>query len=52
METPWEQSWDRPFLVERDGPTFRERWFALTAIALASAGFLVTIVWPVVEALR
>jgi hypothetical protein len=52
METPWEQSWERSFLVERNGPTFRERCFALTAITLASAGFLVTVIWPVVEALR
>ena len=52
MDTPWEQSWERPILSERTGPSWRERCFALTAITLASAGFVVTVLWPVVEALR
>lgn len=52
MQTAWEQSWERTFLVERKGPTPWERWSAIAAITVASAGFVVTILWPVVEALR
>jgi hypothetical protein len=52
MQTAWEQSWERHFLQERNGPTLWERWSALAAITVASIGFVITIVWTVVEALR
>lgn len=52
MHEPWEESWDRPTGAQHSGPTARERWSALVVIGLASAGFVVTVVWPVVAALR
>jgi hypothetical protein len=52
MHEPWEESWQRPASGVRSGPSPRERWTALVILAAASAGFLVTVVWPVVAALR
>jgi hypothetical protein len=52
MHEPWQESWERPASVEPAGPLLRERVSALVIIVLASAGFLVTVVWPVVTAFR
>ena len=50
MHEPWEEAWKQS--PAGTGPGVARKLFAVAVLALASAGFAATVLWPLLAALR